>query len=103
MTRSSSPRCSSKEKLYWKPEQPPPSTATRIITGLASWEARKAIRLAALSVTEKEVSVMTYKMWIGARFVNAVLRAPEPARGEGYRGLSRSPAADRARRSRRPA
>src|SRR6185295_10546945 len=45
-------------KLYWKPEQPPPSTATRIMTGLASLEARKAIRLAALSVTEKVVSVM---------------------------------------------
>src|SRR5204862_5541456 len=59
MTRSSSLRCSSKEKLYWKPEQPPPSTATRIITGLASWDARKAIRLAALGVTENWRSFMT--------------------------------------------
>src|SRR5262249_20674692 len=48
----------SKEKSYWNPEQPPPSTATRIMTGLASLEARKAMRLAALSVTEKEVSLM---------------------------------------------
>jgi hypothetical protein len=43
------------------------------MTGLASWEARKAIRLAALSVTEKEVSLMTYKMWIAAGFVNGAL------------------------------
>src|SRR5690349_12505390 len=72
MTRSSSLRCSSNEKLYWKPEQPPPSTATRIMTGLASFEARKAIRLAAFSVTEKGSSLMTHKMWIGGPPVNPV-------------------------------
>src|SRR5262245_21834103 len=59
MTRSSSLRWSSNEKLYWKPEQPPPSTATRIMTALASLEARKAIRLAGRSGTEKGVVIPT--------------------------------------------
>ncbi len=71
ITRSSSVRWSSNEKLYWKPEQPPPSTATRIMTGLASLEARKAIRLAALSVTEKGGLGHVYNMWLESGFVNA--------------------------------
>src|ERR1700755_1096502 len=89
ITRSSSLRASSNEKLYWKPEQPPPRTATRIMTGLASLEARKAIRLAALGVTENWVSLMTYKMWIAACFVKARRRrasASAPALCAGYSG-----------------
>src|SRR5258707_1206661 len=66
MTRSSSLRWSSKEKLYWKPEQPPPSTATRIMTGLASLAARKAMRRAALSLTENVVSLMGTRCGLGA-------------------------------------
>src|SRR5471032_545943 len=41
------------------------------MTGLASLAARKAMRLAALSVTAKGVSLMSYKMWLEGRFVNA--------------------------------
>src|SRR5258708_2923992 len=51
-TTSPSWRVSSKLKPYWKPEQPPPDTATRRKAPAASsWALRKAMRRAPLSLT----------------------------------------------------
>jgi len=64
-TRSSSIRVSSSAKLYEKPEQPPPFTARRSITGEGSDFRISAIRRAARAeiVTGKAVSVVMLQSW----------------------------------------